>query len=179
MVDAAALLGRLHLSGHDVGDRWRELAGAWDLHADGGSYPFNDWHAVMAWLGAGRDSDVERIAAACRNGGNEGAEAARWARRTGLPLVEGFAAFWHGDYATAVDRLYGARAIVNGFGGSHAQRDIIDWTLTEAALRGGIGDVAETTVNGRPALKPHSPVNRKDPSRGRAGGRGGRPTGRG
>src|SRR3546814_18263574 len=87
MVDAAALLGRLHLSGHDVGDRWRELAGAWDLHADGGSYPFNDWHAVMAWLGAGRDSDVERIAAACRNGGNEGTGAARPARRTGQPLV--------------------------------------------------------------------------------------------
>ena len=25
-----------------------ELATAWDAHADGGSYAFNDWHAAMA-----------------------------------------------------------------------------------------------------------------------------------
>ena len=35
MVDASALLWRLHLTGHDVGDRWQELATAWDGHADG------------------------------------------------------------------------------------------------------------------------------------------------
>src|SRR3546814_16844646 len=85
MVDASALLWRLHLSGHDVGDRWRELADAWDLHADGGSYPFNDWHAVMAWLGAGRDPGGGRIAAACRNGGNEGPEPAPGGPGTGPP----------------------------------------------------------------------------------------------
>ena len=55
MVDASALLWRLHLSGHDVGDRWNELAATWDNHADGRLYPFNDWHAVMAYLGAGRE----------------------------------------------------------------------------------------------------------------------------
>lgn len=160
MVDASAMLWRLHLSGHEVGERWQELSEIWDQHADGRLYAFNDWHAVMAYLGAGRESEVERITAALRGNADPTAETAGWARDTGLALVEGFAAFWRGDYQAAVERLHGARFIVNRFGGSHAQRDIIDWTLTESALRGGLKDFAEAMANERLALKPHSPVNR-------------------
>ncbi|TDR54332.1 hypothetical protein DFP85_107105 [Halomonas ventosae] len=159
MVDASALLWRLTLTGQDVGHRWQELADAWDSHADGRLYPFNDWHAVMAYLGAGRDDRVEQLLSALR-GAESTTETAAWARRIGLPLVEGFVAFWRGDYAAAVERLHPARFIANGFGGSHAQRDIIDWTLTEAALRGGDRDVAEALAHERLAAKPYSPVNR-------------------
>ena len=159
LVDASALLWRLHLCGHDVGDRWVELAAAWDAHADGRTYPFNDWHAVMAYLGAGRIKDVARLAKSYHEAGNTGRETASWGRTTAVPLIEGFSAFWHGDHAAAVSHLHGARFIANSFGGSHAQRDIIDWTLTEAALRGGMHDVAEALANERLALKPHSPVN--------------------
>ena len=158
MVDASALLWRLHLSGHDVGERWSELATAWDSHADGRSYPFNDWHAVMAWLGAGRSGEVERVIDALRTAGTS--ETAVWGRTTALPLVEGFTAFWRGDYEAAATRLYGARYIANAFGGIHAQRDIIDWTLAEAAVRGGLAAMAEAIANERLALKPHSSVNR-------------------
>lgn len=165
MVDASALLWRLQLLGHEVGDRWTELAEAWDRHAEGQTYSFNDWHAVMSWLGAGRHAEVERVVAAYRGENSAGSESAKWARQTGLPLIEGFVAFWRGDYATAVERLYGARHIANAFGGSHAQRDIIDWTLTEAALRGGFGGLAEALANERLALKPHSPMNRNFLSR--------------
>jgi hypothetical protein len=77
-----------------------------------------------------------------------------------VPLIEVFAAFWRGDYQAAADHLYGIRYIANSFGGSHAQRDIIDWTLTEAAIRGGLTDLAEALAHERLALKPHSPVNR-------------------
>ncbi|MFN4090428.1 MAG: tetratricopeptide repeat protein [Alphaproteobacteria bacterium] len=159
MVDASALLWRLHLSSVDVGDRWTELAALWDRHADGRLYPFNDWHAAMAYLGAGREAEVERILRAYRTT-QDGAETADWSRRIGLPLIEGFAAFWKGDHAAAVERLHRARHIVNGFGGSHAQRDVIDWTLTEAAIRGGLGDMAEALAAERLAMRPHSPVNR-------------------
>lgn len=159
MIDASALLWRLHLLGHDAGDRWNELAATWDSHADGRLYPFNDWHAVMAYLGAGRDGDVDRIIGAYRESA-DASDVADWGRRTAVPLVEGFAAFWRGDYRTAADRLHGARFIANSFGGSHAQRDIIDWTLAEAAVRGGLTRLAEALANERLALKPHSPVNR-------------------
>ncbi len=163
MVDASALLWRLNLCGHDVGNRWVELAEAWDQHADGKTYAFNDWHGVMAYLGAGRSDDAERIITAHRNASRS--EQDHWAHSTGLPLAEGFAAFWRGEHETAVNKLWGARTIANRFGGSHAQRDIIDWTLTEAALRGGISDVAEAMARERMALKPHSPVNRSFLSR--------------
>jgi tetratricopeptide (TPR) repeat protein len=165
LVDASALLWRIHLSGHDVGERWNEVAMTWDSHADGRTYPFNDWHAVMAYLGAGRDSDVDRIIGAYRDSGADASDTAEWGRRTALPLVEGFAAFWRGDYETAADRLHGARFIANSFGGSHAQRDIIDWTLAEAAVRGGLDALAEALANERLALRPHSPVNRNFLSR--------------
>jgi hypothetical protein len=159
MADASALLWRLQMCGHDVGERWQELASAWDEHADGLSYPFNDWHAVMAYLGAGRHEQVERIASGFR--ANAGAaETDEWGRKTALPLVTGFTAFWRGDYETAATQLYGARHIANTFGSSHAQRDIIDWTLTEATVRGGLTSMAEALAGERLALRPHSPINR-------------------
>jgi hypothetical protein len=168
LVDASALLWRLYLAGHDVGSRWLELADAWVPHADGRTYSFNDWHAVMAFLGAGRQGDVERILGRYREESPVHTEARRWAQQTGGALIEGFAAFWRGDYAAAVERLHGSRHIANAFGGSHAQRDVIDWTLTEAAVRAGLRDLAEALAHERLALKPHSLVNRSFLSRSRA-----------
>jgi tetratricopeptide (TPR) repeat protein len=155
MIDASALLWRLYLCGHDVAGRWQELASAWDNHADGRTYPFNDWHAVMAWLGAGRYEAVAQLIARWR--GEPATEAEKWGRAHALPLVEGFAAFWRGDHNTACELLHGARSIAFAFGGSNAQRDIIDWTLAEAAMRGGHDGLAEALAQERLAMKPHSP----------------------
>jgi tetratricopeptide (TPR) repeat protein len=161
LIDASALLWRLTLCGHDVGDRWTELSAAWDQHADGRAYPFNDWHAVMAYLGAGREDAVQRIREAFRQPPDPLSETGRWARDIAVPLVDGFAAFHRGDYQTAAEQLHGVRYVANRFGGSHAQRDVIDWTLTEAAVRGGMRNLAEALANERLAQKPHSPINRR------------------
>ena len=160
LIDASALLWRLSLAGHDVGDRWTEVATCWDRHADGRLYPFNDWHAVMAYLGAGRDAEVERVAGALERSAAGSTDTARWAGDVALPLVRGFRDFWRGDYEACIERLYPVRSIVNQFGGSHAQRDVIDWTLTEAAVRGRLPALAEALAHERLALKPHSFINR-------------------
>ncbi|WP_317055196.1 tetratricopeptide repeat protein [Roseovarius rhodophyticola] len=160
LVDASALLWRLHMEGHDVGDRWAEVARCWDAHADGRLYPFNDWHAAMAYLGAGRESEVERILQQYRTVDDSGGETASWAQVTGMPLIQGFRAFWEGRYDQAVDILHPARFVANSFGGSHAQRDVIDWTLTEAAVRSGKSGAAEALTAERLAVKPHSPINK-------------------
>ena len=159
MLDASALLWRLHLAGHDVGTRWEELSRCWDQHADGRLYPFNDWHAVMAHLGAGRQSEVQRVTTALERTATGDTDTAGWARSVALPLIDGFVAFWREDYRRCAERLHAARFIVNQFGGSHAQRDVIDWTLTETALRGGLKHLSEALAHERLALKPHSPVN--------------------
>jgi len=157
LVDASALLWRLDLAGVDVGDRFDDLSRRWEGLADGRLYPFNDLHAAMAHLGAGRWHEVDRLLARMAEAG--GNETADWIKRTARPLVDGLVAFRRGDHAGAARRLWGARHIVNAFGGSHAQRDVLDWTLTEAALRGNLPDMAEALVAERLALRPHSPVN--------------------
>ena len=97
-------------------------------------------------------------------------ETAQWARETGLPLIKGRAAFWRGDYGDAVDLLYPARYIANSFGGRHAQRDIIDWTITEVATRAGMRSTAEALAQERLALKSHSAININLLRRSRASG---------
>lgn len=155
LADAAALLWRIEMQGGDPGDRWAQMSDQWEAHLAPGFYAFNDLHAAMAHLGAGRPDRLARLCA-----GFEGdSEAAGWMRRWGVPLIEGFAAFRRGEHAGAVDRLIGARHIVNGFGGSHAQRDVIDWTLTEAAIRGRMPGLARALAQERLSLRPHSPVN--------------------
>lgn len=161
LVDASALLWRLHLDGHDVGSRWKEVATSWEAHADGKLYPFNDWHAAMSYLGSGQVDKVDHLIGLYRNSPENRLEVDRWAKATGIPLIEGFKAFWQGRYLETVEFLHGARFIANSFGGSHAQRDIIDWTLTEAAIRGGLTETATALANERLALKPHSPINQK------------------
>jgi hypothetical protein len=136
------------------------VATCWDQHADGRLYPFNDWHAVMAYLGAGRDAEVDRVVGALERSARGSTETARWAGAVALPLVRGFRAFWRADYEACVESLYPVRSIVNQFGGSHAQRDVIDWTLTEAAVRGRLAALAEALAHERLALKPHSFINR-------------------
>jgi tetratricopeptide (TPR) repeat protein len=160
LIDASALLWRVGLSGHDAGGRWAELADAWDAHADGRLYPFNDLHAVMAYLGAEREEAIARVRSAQDAAAEESTDTARWIRAVGQPLVAGFTAFARGHYREAVEALHPVRFIANQFGGSHAQRDVIDWTLTEAAIRAGLRDVALALAHERLALKPHSPVNR-------------------
>jgi tetratricopeptide (TPR) repeat protein len=155
LLDAAALLWRIDLAGGAVGDRWAELSALWEGLADG-SYPFNDLHAAMAHLGAGRFDAAERLVAGAGGTG----EAAGWMRSHGVPLITGFMAFRSGKYEQAVESLMQARHIACAFGGSHAQRDVIDWTLAEAAIRGGFAGLARALAAERAALRPHSAVNR-------------------
>jgi hypothetical protein len=81
-------------------------------------------------------------------------------REIGVPACEGFAAFGRGDYARAIDWLLPLRAKANRFGGSHAQRDLFSWTLTEAAIRLDERALADAFVAERLSWKPASPVNR-------------------
>jgi len=156
-IDASALLWRLHLEGVDVGDRFQQLANAMSRAAEDGIYAFNDLHAVMAFLGAGRTADAERTLKAMRRAAADGGDNAYMTRMVGLPLVEAFAAYEAGRFAECVDKILATRGIAQRFGGSHAQRDILTLTALHAALRGGMEQTAEAIAAERLAHKPHSP----------------------
>jgi hypothetical protein len=76
-------------------------------------------------------------------------------REVGLPTCRGFAAFARGDYAAALDELFGVRPFAQRFGGSNAQRDILDWTLIEAATRAGQHSLGRSLVQARALQKPY------------------------
>jgi len=160
LTNATALLWRLDTLGCDIGERWRELAALWEGHADGKCLVFADIHAAMAELRSGREVRVERRLAAMRETAASEVEAAGLYRTVGIPVVEGLAAFHRGAYAEAVELLWPVRVDLWQIGGSHAQRDVVDWTLTEAAVRAGQRDIAVSLAHERLATRPRSAPNR-------------------
>ena len=161
LTNATALLWRLDTLGCDIGDRWPEQADLWQEHADGKCLVFADIHAAMAELRSGREALVERRLEAMRETAASSLEAAALYRTVGIPVVEGLRAFHRGAYAEAVESLLPVRVDLWQIGGSHAQRDIVDWTLTEAALRAGQRDVALSLAYERLAARPRSAPNRR------------------
>jgi hypothetical protein len=143
-----------------VSERWRDLLTQWDGHADGKCLTFIDLHAVMAELRSGQEALAERRLGWMRETASSGVEGASCYREVGIPLVEGLMAFHRGAYQQAVAHLLPIRVDLWRIGGSHAQRDIVDWTLTEAAVRGGVRDVALALAHERLGARPRSTVNR-------------------
>jgi tetratricopeptide (TPR) repeat protein len=153
MVDASSLLWRLELSGLDVKARFSELAATYRRVQEEGYYAFNDFHALMAYAGAGAEDDVARVLEGLQRAGSGSGTNGSFAREVALPASRGFAAYARGDYAAAVDALFGVGAIAQRFGGSHAQRDVLDWTLVIAAQRAHRVELARGLMQARLARK--------------------------
>jgi tetratricopeptide (TPR) repeat protein len=161
LTNASALLWRLDTMGCDVADRWGELAALWDGHADGKCLVFADIHAAMAELRSGREELVQHRLATMRDTAASGAEAAGIYRSVGIPVIESLTAFHRGAYDHAVEALLPVRVELWRIGGSHAQRDVVDWTLTEAAARAGQRDVALSLAHERLGRRPRSAPNQR------------------
>ncbi|MFC9734065.1 tetratricopeptide repeat protein [Streptomyces roseolus] len=167
LLDAAALLWRLRLAGREEPERWARLADAWAARADPPFYAFNDAHAVMAYVGAGRIAEAEALVADRRRWLADGEGAGE--RRTlsnhamtaeiGLPVCEALLAQGRGDHAAVVELLWPLRRRIQVFGGSHAQRDAVQRTLLESALAAGEHDRARLLLSERDGLRPDSPYN--------------------
>jgi len=158
MVDASAMLWRLHLRGIDTGDRWQRLADAWEPMADSGNYAFNDVHAVMAFVGAGRKDALRRVLDAQEQAMRGTGDNVMFTRDVGRPVAKAFIAFGDGHYTDTVNLLRPVRNIAARFGGSHAQRDLLDLTLIEAAIRSEQHALAHSLIAERDAMRHESPL---------------------
>jgi hypothetical protein len=107
-------------------------------------------HAMMALASSGREQDVAHLlqaqaeAMAQPDGDNLG-----FLRDVGLDATQAVLSFVRGDHADAIERLRRVRPRAQRFGGSHAQRDLIDLTLIEAARRDGQHALAQALTNER------------------------------
>ena len=139
LVDATALLWRLHLERAEVGDRAQALADNWAgrLEVERGFYAFNDLHAMMAFVLAGREREADQLIAGLESTveNSAGGINVMMTRDVGLPLCRAIRAFGQERYSDAVALIEPVRDIAHRFGGSHAQRDVLTLTMIEAAIR--------------------------------------------
>ena len=160
-VDAAALLWRLRLLGADVGDRWRTLLAAWPLDAAAAGHSvFNDAHAAMALIGAGRIEQAGEWVALCtdaaqRRGGWNGDVS----REIGTPLMQGLLAFGVGRHDDASAGIAPLGARLARIGGSHPQRDVVEQTLLAAAASGADRSAGRALLAARMRAKPATPLS--------------------
>jgi tetratricopeptide (TPR) repeat protein len=154
MLDASAMLWRLQLRGVDVGGRWQPLADRWRAVLVPGLYAFNDMHAMMAYAGAGREADQQAVLDAQREALRRDDDNAVFTREVGEPVAQAIRAFAARDFARSAQLLRRIRSRASRFGGSHAQRDVIDLTLLEATRRGGQEALASALAFERLCMRP-------------------------
>jgi tetratricopeptide (TPR) repeat protein len=152
MLDASALLWRLTLDGVDTGGRFGPLAEAWMPQVTAPAwYAFNDVHATIALVGADRITEAEQLIerrAGYVHQGGPGSNVQMTAQ-IGLPASRAMVRFAQGRYADVVDELLPIRRTFQLFGGSHAQRDVLQRTLLEAAIRSGQHQLAGALTSER------------------------------
>ena len=158
LIDASALLWRLALRGVDVGDRFGAVAELWAPIAGAGNYAFNDLHAMMTFVGAGRAKEQQAVLDAQRTALASDGDNAEFTREVGHAATRAIQAFGQGRFAECVELLRPIRHSAHRFGGSHAQRDLLDQTLIEASRRGGFDALAAALINERVAVRPRTPL---------------------
>ncbi|MDE0808056.1 MAG: tetratricopeptide repeat protein [Alphaproteobacteria bacterium] len=159
-LDSTALLWRLKLMDVDVGDRWKQLADKWEASAADTLYAFNDVHAMIAFAADNRRDAIETVMNANERYLDDANDAnVAMTRIVGMPFSRAIVAFCEGRYGAVVDLLLPIRYRTQYLGGSHAQRDIIAWTLVEASLRARRFKLALALANERTQLRPSSPHN--------------------
>ena len=160
MVDASALLWRLHLQGVDAGDRWARLAASWEPRIEDRWYGFNDTHAMMAFAAAGRNDLARQLIGVLEATAATPTENGANTRLVSLPLARALLAFAERKNRDVVELLLPIRLIAARGGGSHAQRDLITQTLIRAAELCGQPKLALALLNERVALRPQSHIAR-------------------
>jgi len=116
----------------------------------------------MGLAGAGRTAAMERqlasLEAFAATPDNFGAATVK---PVTLPLCRALLAFAKGDYPGAVELMLPIRRDYACLGGSHAQRDIFNQFLIEAALATRDFKLARALLAERSALKPNSASTRR------------------
>jgi hypothetical protein len=164
LADSNSLLWRLMIQGVDVGDRWDANGDRWRqliAEGEGGFYGFNDLHAAMAFAALGWTGDLADLKERAENQAQKSHTLGVISREVSVPVVKAIMAFQEERYSDSLDLLEAVRPFVVRFGGSNAQRDVIDQTMLAAAIRGGLGNRAVVLSNERQSRKPNSPLARR------------------
>ncbi len=160
MMNAPSLLARLELAGCDVGERWEQLAEWSEGWVDDHVIAFTDAHTMIPLARTGREAAAEAFLASLEKfAGTRDNDAAQRIEPLILPLAKGIRALYAGKPAETVELLAPIRYGLQPIGGSHAQRDIFNQLLLEAAIKAGNWPLARSLASERIALRPENHLN--------------------
>jgi Flp pilus assembly protein TadD len=130
--DAVSFLWRWELAGHPRDtDAWRQMHDFANRAFPNAGAAFSDMHVALAQVVAGNDAGVQAKARQIDKLASDG----RYPSGPCVPAVShGFAAFERRDFAAAIDALEPIADELERIGGSHAQLDLVRFTLLKAYL---------------------------------------------
>ncbi len=128
--DAVSFLWRWELAGHSRdGEAWRTMHDFASAAFPRAGAAFSDMHVALALVVAGNDAALESRARQI----DELARAGRYPSDPCVPAVShAFAAFERRDFPAAIDALEPIADDLERIGGSHAQLDLVRFTLLQA-----------------------------------------------
>lgn len=159
-VGAVSLLARMELAGIDVGQRWDDLADHLAARAHDTVQPFLTMQYLYGLSRASRP-EADLLLHAVRRAADDAPMAQRPAwRDVALPACEALIAHARGDFDSAWRGLATAMPRLCEIGGSHAQRDLFEQMLIDAAMKSGRLTMAQQALELRRRCDPDGvPVN--------------------
>jgi hypothetical protein len=145
--DAVSFLRRWELAGHPRdAAAWRRMHDFADSAFPRAGAAFSDMHIALAQVVAGDDAALETRARQI----DELARAGRYPSGGFVPAVsQAFAAFERRDFSAAIDALEPIADELERIGGSHAQLDLVRFTLLKACLGADRPDDARRILSTR------------------------------
>ncbi len=154
-IGAVSLLARLELAGVDVGARWQDLADHLAARAHDTVLPFLTLQYLYGLARAGRPEGEALLESVRRRAGAAPSFSRETWLEVALPGCEGLYAYARGDYAAAWRHLASCVPRMAEIGGSHAQRDLFEQILLDAAIKDGRQAAAQRMLEMRRTTDPH------------------------
>ena len=135
--NASSLLRRLEMYGLDVGDRWQQLAEVSRRHVGDTELIFVTLHYLMALVSAGADDDADAMIATIERWAAGDGTQSKICRTSGLSLARAMRHLRRGETADGIREIDTVRYVMDGVGGSMAQRDVFQMMLIDAVRNSG------------------------------------------
>lgn len=153
--NAVSLLQRLEIMDIEVGGRWQPLADKVRDRTEEHILTFVDLHYALALaaVGDGKVHEMREFMAAYE--GREDDSNLPIMKALGVPLMDALIAYREGRYEDATASMIPVRYEMWQMGGSHAQRDLFDLILIDAAKKADNGPLLRALLSERLAAMPH------------------------
>ena len=155
--NAASLLARLESFGIKVADRWESLATACEERIGDHVLFFTEPHYTMALGRTGKQNQIAKQVKSLENMAKVTTEEnRRTIENLAIPICSAIRDYYRGNYLGTVEKLMPIRYNYQSIGGSHAQRDIFNIFLIDAAIKSKKLQLASSLLSERVALHPNS-----------------------